>query len=123
NTWWTWDARLTTSLVLWLIYVAYLMVRRYSTDPERGARFAAVFGIIGFLDVPIVYLSIRWWRTLHPSAVIGGGEGSGLASAMWTTLMVSLLAFTVLYITLLTLTYRIKSLANRTQSAKQPFLR
>jgi len=122
NTWWSWDARLTTSLVLWLIYVAYLMVRRYSTDPERGARFAAVFGIIGFLDVPIVYLSIRWWRTLHPSAVIAGGEGSGLAPAMWTTLIVSLLAFTMLYITLLTLTYRIKTLANRAQSAKHSSL-
>ena len=64
NTWWSWDARLTTSLVLWLIYVAYLMVRHYASDRERGARFAAVFGIIGFLDVPIVYMSIRWWRTL-----------------------------------------------------------
>ena len=73
NVYWTWDARLTTSLILWLIYIAYMMVRRYTSDPERGAKFAAVFGIIGFLDVPIVYMSIRWWRTLHPAPVIGGG--------------------------------------------------
>ena len=104
---WTWDARLTTSFSLWLIYIAYLMLRNYVSDPERGARFAAVFGIIGFVDVPIVYFSIRWWRTLHPSAVVGGGEGSGLAPAMLQTLLTSVGAFTILFITLLI--YRYKS--------------
>jgi len=118
NVYWTWDARLTTSLILWLIYIAYLMIRSYTTDPERGARFAAVFGIIGFLDVPIVYMSIRWWRTLHPSPVIGGGSGSGLAPAMFNTLMFCLLAFTVLYVTLLTLYYQIAGLERRIDSLK-----
>ena len=103
---WTWDARLTTSFVLWLIYIAYLMLRHYVADKERGARFAAVFGIVGFLDVPIVYMSIRWWRTLHPSAVIGGGQGSGLAPAMLGTLLTCVGAFTVLFITLLLFRYQ-----------------
>ncbi len=108
NTYWSWDARLTTSFVLWLIYIAYLMIRQFTADNERGARFAAVFGIIGFVDVPIVYMSIRWWRTLHPGAVIAGGSGSGLAPQMLATLLVSVGAFTILFITLLRL--RLKSI-------------
>ncbi len=118
NVYWTWDARLTTSLVLWLIYIAYLMVRNYTTDPERGARFAAVFGIIGFIDVPIVYMSIRWWRTLHPAPVIAGGEGSGLAPEMFRTLMFNLFAFSILFITLLVLSYRISTLEKQLQALK-----
>ncbi|HOY43960.1 MAG TPA: cytochrome c biogenesis protein [bacterium] len=116
NVYWTWDARLTTSLILWLIYIAYMMVRRYTSDPERGAKFAAVFGIIGFLDVPIVYMSIRWWRTLHPAPVIRGG--GGLAPEMKQALFFSLFAFTVLYITLLLLSFRISTLQQKLQALK-----
>ena len=96
--WWTWDARLTTSLVLWLIYVAYLMVRSFIAEEERAARFAAVVGIIGFVDVPIVALAIQLWGTQHPDAVIFEG---GLAPVMLATLLISLLAITSLYILLL----------------------
>lgn len=106
GTFWTWDARLTTSFILWLIYIAYLMLRSYVHDKERGARFAAVFGIIGFIDVPIVYMSIRWWRTLHPSPVVAGGEGGGLAPPMLITLLFCLAAFTLLFGTLVTLKYQ-----------------
>src|SRR2546428_3582581 len=70
NTWWTWDARLTSTLVLWFIYVGYLMLRSYTPDPERAARFGAVLGIIGFADVPIIHFSVQWWRTLHPEPVV-----------------------------------------------------
>jgi len=119
NTYWTWDARLTTSFILWLIYIAYLMIRSYASDLERGARFAAVFGIIGFIDVPIVYMSIRWWRTLHPSPVIGGEQGSGLAPAMLTALMISLGAFTLLFALLLLLSYKISSLRTELQRLKK----
>ncbi len=122
NTYWTWDARLTTSFVLWLIYIAYHMLRHFVPDEERGARFAAVFGIIGFLDVPIVYMSIRWWRTLHPSAVIGGGEGSGLAAPMLTTLMVCLAAFTILFIVLLYIRIKSHILQNAIKKLKQSHL-
>ena len=107
HVYWTWDARLTTSFILWLIYIAYLMLRSYTADSERGARFAAVFGIIGFIDVPIVYMSIRWWRTLHPSPVMAGNEGSGLAPEMVRTLMVSLVTFTFLFCILLMFRYKL----------------
>lgn len=107
--WWTWDARLTLTLVLWLIYVAYLMLRHYMTDPERRATFAAVLGVVGFIDVPLVYFSIRWWRTQHPQPVMAGGEDSGLEPRMLATLLVCLAAFTLLFFVLLRL--RVKMLA------------
>lgn len=75
--WWTWDARLTTTLVLWLIYVSYLLLRRFAAGPQMQT-LAAVLGIFGALDVPIVYMSNRWWRTQHPSPVFGGGGDSGI---------------------------------------------
>jgi heme exporter protein C len=90
--WWTWDARLTTTLVLWLIYVSYLILRRFS-DSQQTPTLAAALAIFGFLDVPIVYMSIRWWRTQHPQPVIGGGQGSGLDPEMRFALMVNWAAF------------------------------
>jgi len=117
-TWWTWDIRLTTTLVLWLIYVAYLMLRSYS-EGSRGARFAAVFAILGFLDVPIVFMSIRWWRTQHPGPVIGGGEEAGLASPMLYTLFVSLAAFTLLFIYLLLLRTKLETIEDEIDHLKR----
>lgn len=100
--WWTWDPRLTTSLILWLIYVGYLMLRAYAPTPSRAARYSAVMGILGFVDVPIVYFSVVWWRNIHPEAVIGPTAQSGsLDSRMLLTLMFSLLTFTVLFAFLL----------------------
>ena len=95
--WWTWDARLTSTFVLWLLFIAYLMLRSYVLNPGRTEVMAAVVGIIGFVDVPIVYMSIRWWRTQHPQPVIAGGEGSGLDAAMWITLLVTWGAFLCLF--------------------------
>ena len=99
--WWTWDPRLTTSLILWLIYVAYLMLRAYSPKGQQGARYAAILGIAGFVDVPIVYLSINWWRTVHPEAMVGPGSSGDLPSSMFLTLMVSTVTFTIIFISLL----------------------
>ena len=96
--WWTWDARLTGTLVLWFIYIAYLMVRGYAREESQGARLGAVLGIVGFINVPIVALAMTLWRTQHPSALIFEG---GLAPSMLTTLLVSLAAFTVLYVVML----------------------
>ena len=90
--WWTWDARLTTTLVLFLLYTSYLLLRRYSTSEQTGT-LAAVMGIFAFLDVPIVYMSIRWWRTQHPQPVIAGGAGSGLDPRMWHAVLWNWLAF------------------------------
>jgi heme exporter protein C len=96
GTWWSWDPKLTTTLILWFMYLAYLMVRAYA-EPPRGARYAAVVGIIAFVDVPIVYLSSYWWRTLHPQPVIGPlAEQQPSPSIVWI-LLLSLVAFTVLY--------------------------
>ena len=81
--WWTWDARLTTTLILFLIYVGYLMLRLYIPEAQRRALLASVVGILGFVDVPIVYMANRWWRTQHPQPVIAGGEESGLDPRMW----------------------------------------
>lgn len=98
GTWWTWDARLTTTLILWLTYVAYLIVRSYAGEPGRAARYAAVLGILGFLNVPIVYKSVEWWRTLHPGPTVVSSSGeSGMPAPMLMTLLVSLVAFTLLY--------------------------
>jgi heme exporter protein C len=95
--WWTWDARLTTSLVLWLVYVAYLLVRGLADEPARGARFSAVIGIVGFIDVPIVFVTVNLWRTQHPTTIIFEG---GLIPPMLVTLLVCIAAFTVLYVLL-----------------------
>ncbi len=105
--WWTWDARLTTSLVLWLIYVAYLLVRRFAGEAERGARLAAVVGIAGFIDVPLVFVTVNLWRTQHPTPLIFEG---GLTTAMLITLLVCLAAFTLLYILLVRQATRLKTL-------------
>jgi heme exporter protein C len=75
--WWTWDARLTTTLVLWLIYSSYLLLRSFAAGPQVQT-LAAVLGIFGAMDVPIVYMSNRWWRTQHPAPVFGGGQDSGI---------------------------------------------
>ena len=80
--WWAWDARLTSTLVLWLLYVSFLLLRNLMSDPERRSMFSAVYGIFLFLDVPLVYFSIRIWRTQHPQPVILGGQGSGLDPTM-----------------------------------------
>ena len=96
--WWSWDPRLTATLVLWFIYLAYLMVRSFATEASQGARFAAVVGIIGFVDIPIIALATTLWRGMHPGAVIFQG---GLAPSMLLTLLVSIFAFTTLYLLLL----------------------
>jgi heme exporter protein C len=99
--WWTWDARLTLTFVLWLLFVSYLMLRHYIASPGRAATLAAIVGIIGFVDVPIDYMAIRWWRTQHPQPVMAGGEGSGIDMRMWVTLLVTWGAFLCLFTYLL----------------------
>jgi heme exporter protein C len=80
--WWTWDARLTSTFVLWLLYVSYLLLRTLVEEPDRRALLSSLFGIFAFLDVPLVFGAIRWWRTQHPQPVIAGGQGSGLEHTM-----------------------------------------
>jgi heme exporter protein C len=88
--WWTWDARLTSALICWLLYAGYLMLRRAIEEPTQRATFAAVFSIFAFTDVPIVWFSIKWWRTQHPQPVLWGG--GSIDPVMKATLYWNLLA-------------------------------
>jgi len=108
--WWTWDARLTSTFVLWLLYVSYLLLRTLIEEPERRALLSAVFGIFAFLDVPLVYGSIRWWRTQHPSPVIMGGQGSGLDPTMKKVFFFSVLAMHILVAFLIVERYALEKL-------------
>jgi len=112
GTWWTWDPRLTTTAVMLLIYVGYLAVRRIPDNPAQRARWAAVVGIVGFADVPIVHLSVRWWRSLHqaPARLIGLPD---IAPAMGVALAVGFLAFTLVYLYLVALRLRVGRLEDR----------
>jgi heme exporter protein C len=108
--WWTWDARLTLTLVLWLMYVGYLVLRSMVEEPEKRALFGALFGIFAFLDVPLVYFSIRWWRTQHPQPVILGGPGSGLEPRMRVAYLLVWAAFLGLMALLIRARYRLEQL-------------
>jgi len=91
--WWTWDARLTSALICWLLYAGYLMLRRAIEEPTQRATFAAVFSIFAFLDVPIVIFSIKWWRTQHPQPVFwaGGSFPKDWAPIFWLNVLAVLL--------------------------------
>ncbi len=114
NTWWTWEPRLTASLVLWLTYVAYLMIRGFAGEESRGARFAAVIGIAGFINVPIVYVSINIGRTSHPEELV-----SELVASMLLTLLVSVGAFTALYVLLLRWSASITNMRKRINAIRR----
>ena len=95
--WWTWDARLTSTLFLWFILVGYLVLRSAVREPRQRARFAAVLGILGALLVPFIHLSVKMFRTLHPQPVVMNPEGPTLPGQMLATLLFSFAVFTVLY--------------------------
>ena len=105
--WWTWDARLTTTLVLWLIYVSYLLLRRFAAGSQMQT-LAAVLNIFGALDVPIVYMANRWWRTQHPAPVFGGAEGSGMDPSMVPAFLWNMGAWFAWGILILALRYRVE---------------
>ena len=93
--WWTWDARLTTTLIMWFVYVGYLMLRSAIADPERSARIGAVLGIVAFANVPLVQLSVTWWRTLHPPPSVAqpGSMSGDILFGMLFSFVVFLLVF------------------------------
>ncbi|HVN64895.1 MAG TPA: cytochrome c biogenesis protein CcsA [Candidatus Binataceae bacterium] len=106
GTWWTWDSRLTTTFILWLLYGGYLMLRASAADSPQVARFAAVIGIVAALDVPVVIVSVRLWRTIHPAVLVTKQGGHGLEDPrMVATLLVSIAAFTILFAWILMLRF------------------
>ena len=117
--WWTWDPKLTTSVILWLIYLAYLMLRGYAPTRSQGAIYAAVLGIVGFVDVPIVYVAVDWWRSAHPEAVVGPlSESGSLNSSMRTVLMFSMVTFTLLFVFLLRERLSLRKLQDAVRNAR-----
>jgi heme exporter protein C len=104
---WTWDARLTSTLVLWIIYAGYLLTRRLATPGRQAARFAAVVGIFGFVDVPVVYFSVTWWRTVHPGPVIAT---DALPPEMLFTFLFTMVCTLVLAGVMIAIRYRIEAL-------------
>jgi heme exporter protein C len=115
GTWWQWDARLTSTLVLWLTYVGYLLLRSLATDPSRIGRLAAVVGVAGFANVPIVHFSVYWWRTFHPQGptVANPTQSSGLGAGELLAFFTALISLTLLYAWLLALRTRLGVLQDR----------
>ena len=105
--WWTWDPRLTSVLVLWLIYVSYLLLRRFTAGGQTEI-LAAVLSIFAAVDVPIVYMSIRWWRTQHPAPVFFGGPNSGFDRLMWPAMLWNLAGWFVWGVMLVVLRYKLE---------------
>ncbi len=101
NTWWTWDPRLITMTIMAFTYIAYLLLRRGMDDPAKRAQFGAIYALIGFITVPMTFFSARYLRTIHPILFGAGAEKMALTPEMVQTMMVSLVAFTVLFVALL----------------------
>lgn len=107
--WWTWDPKLTLTLVLWFIYVGYLMLRAYGPKGSQGARYGAVVAIIGAIDAPIIYYAAELWRTTHPTLVIGpAADSGGMDSSMAMVLLASMVAFALLYVYVLVERYALR---------------
>lgn len=120
NTWWTWDPRLTTTAITEFIYVAYLMLRGAIDDPQRRARFSAVYGIIGFVSVPLTYFSTKWFNTIHPD--LGQTPGFGLTPNMRPPMFIALGAFTLVYIVLMLVRMRVERSADAVAQLKQEII-
>lgn len=110
--WWTWEAKLTTTLILWLLLAGNLLSRAYAATPEQGARVGSVLGVVAALDVPIVYKAVDWWRGQHP-IVFGAGKGNPLAPGMLEALLVSMVTFLLLFALLVAARVRLAELDDR----------
>ena len=113
GTWWTWDPRLTTTAVLLLIYVGYLSLRRVADSPARRAKWSAVIGVVGFIDVPIVHMSVVWWRSLHQQATVLRLGAPTIAGSMLATLLLGFVTFSLAYGYLLAARLRVGRLEDR----------
>jgi len=111
--WWTWDARLTTTLVMWFLFLGYLMLRGYVEEVRRRRRVAALMGIVTLIIVPVNYLSVYWWRTLHPLPSIAAPDSPGLPDTMLQTLLVAMCSFGFLFFVLLRLQMKFELISDR----------
>jgi heme exporter protein C len=124
GTWWTWDPRLTTAAIVELVYAAYFMLRQGVEDPDRRARYAAIYAALSFISVPITFISIRILRTIHPVLFGGaGGEGSfDMTTKMQVTFMFSLLTFSFIFADLLWHRIRLGRLVEETENLRMKLL-
>ena len=113
GTWWVWDARLAFTLLLWLIWLGYFIVRQSTDDVEQGKRFAAVLAIVGAVDVPLIHMSVYWFRTQHPEPVMMNPEGPTADFEIAMTIVGSMLAFTVFFFSILLYRYALEILSRR----------
>jgi len=113
NTYWQWDPRLTLTLILWFTYLGYFLVRGSVADPRRGKRFAAVVAVVGSLNIPLIHVSVEWFRSIHPGPTVIKPEGPTLPSDMLVTLLTSLAGFTLLFLGLFTFRYAVERLRRR----------
>lgn len=118
GTWWQWDARLTSTLLLWLIYIGYFVVRNAADNPEKGKRYAAILGIVGAIDIPLIHMSVMWFRTIHPQPVVLRPDGPTADPRITQTLLVSFLAFTLTFFALLLYRYGLERLTARTEALR-----
>jgi heme exporter protein C len=109
--WWTWDPRLTTSLIMWFVYMGYLALRSAPMDEERRALAAAVLGVVAFVNVPFVFFSARLWRSIHPAVL--ASESGGLSDKMWHAVIASLVGFGVLWVAMLLVRRRLVAAERR----------
>jgi len=107
GTWWTWEPRLTLTLLLWFIYLGYFLVRNATDNVERGKRFAAVVGIVGALNIPLIHVSVLWFRSLHPQPVVARVDGPSLHPDMLTTVLFGLATFSLIFFALFFLRYAV----------------
>ncbi len=119
GTWWTWEPRLTLTLLLWFIYLGYFLVRNSTDSPERGKKFAAVVGIVGALNIPLIHLSVLWFRSLHPQPVVARTDGPQLHPDMLTTVLTALGAWTLVFLSLFLLRYGAARLESAVERARE----
>src|SRR5690606_27257384 len=109
--WWVWDARLSFTLILWFINIGYFMLRSATENPEQGKRFAAILSLVAAADVPLIHMSVYWFRTQHPKPVVMNPEGPTASAEIVQTLLFSTLAFTVVFAGLLLYRYGVERVA------------
>ena len=119
GTWWTWEPRLTTAAILEMVYLAYLLLRQGIEDPERRARFGAVYTLLGGLSVPLTFVSIRLFRTIHPVIIgNGGSQTMAMTGSMVATMLFSIAAFSVVFVTLFWHRIRLGQFSNKVEQLK-----
>lgn len=120
GTWWTWDPRLTLTLILWMLYAAYLLLRTLTTDSEQGAVFAAILGITGVVDLYLINRAVYWWRSIHPAVIVDQKGGSGLSDPhMQVTLIITLAAFFLLFLWLLRVRMQIAAMEEHVEELRE----